>query len=92
MLDDEADTPTGRGKRSATSDVYVEVHFDPPGHRRLPINDDELIDRALAIQIESGKDVTFLTFDTAQSTRARFAGLAVHKFKQDPGPEPPKSA
>jgi hypothetical protein len=68
--------------------VYVEVFFDPPRHRRLPINDDELIERALAIQAESGKVVTFLTFDTAQSTRAKFAGLAVTKLTEDPGPEP----
>lgn len=67
--------------------VRVEVVFDPPGHRRLPINDDELIDRALAIEAESGREVTFLTYDTAQSTRARFAGLNVRKLTEDPGPE-----
>jgi hypothetical protein len=71
-----------------SNQVRVEVFFDPAGHRRLPINDDELIARTLAIQAESGKPVTFLTFDTAQSTRAKFAGLNVRKFSQDPGPEP----
>jgi hypothetical protein len=28
--------------------MTVEVLLDPPGHARLPINDDEIIDRALA--------------------------------------------
>jgi predicted ribonuclease YlaK len=69
-------------------EVYVEVYFDPAGHHRLPINDDELVDRALAIQTEAGRDVTFITYDTAQSTRARFAGLRVVKLPTDPGPEP----
>lgn len=79
-----------RNQRSQlpANQVRVEVLFDPTGHRRLPINDDELIDRALTIKAESGKDVTFMTFDTAQSTRAKFAGLTVRKLEQDPGPEP----
>lgn len=68
--------------------VSIEVFFDPPGHRRLPINDDEIIDRTLAIQGEAERDVTFWTFDTSQSTRARFRGLAVKKFNRDIGPEP----
>lgn len=68
--------------------VVIEVYFDPAGHTRLPINDDELIDRALAIQAESGRTVTFLTYDTAQSTRARFAGLEVIKLNVEAGPEP----
>jgi hypothetical protein len=86
MLRTEDETPTDRPDLAGP--VHVEVFFDPTGHRRLPLNDDELIERALAIQAESGKDVTFLTFDTAQSTRAKFAGLAVKKLKEDPGPEP----
>lgn len=49
--------------------------FDLPGHVRLAINDDEIVDRALSVQILSGKDVTFLTYDTNQALRARHAGL-----------------
>ena len=30
--------------------VTIELLFDPPGHIRLPINDDEIIDRALAVE------------------------------------------
>ena len=33
-------------------EITVEIMLDPPGHTRLPINDDEIIDRALAIQPE----------------------------------------
>jgi len=63
-------------------EVTIELIFDPPGHVRLPINDDEIIDRALAIQPLAGRDVTLLTYDTGQSTRARAAGLPVRKLTQ----------
>jgi hypothetical protein len=63
-------------------EVTVELLFDPPGHVRLPINDDEIIDRALAIEPLAGRPVTLLTYDTGQSTRARAAGLRVHKLAQ----------
>jgi hypothetical protein len=54
--------------------------FDPPRHERLPINDDEIIDRAVAAQGLAGASVTLLTFDTSQAARARNAGLAVNKL------------
>ncbi|WP_234355954.1 PIN domain-containing protein, partial [Kitasatospora aureofaciens] len=49
--------------------VTVEILFDPPGHERLPINDDEIIDRAVAIQPLAGRPVHLLTYDTGQSMR-----------------------
>jgi predicted ribonuclease YlaK len=58
----------------------VEIVFDPPGHMRLPINDDELIDRILAIQSLTGLQITLLTCDTGQSARARASGLSVKKL------------
>jgi hypothetical protein len=61
-------------------EITVEVLLDPPGHRRLPINDDEIVDRALAIQPLAGRTVTLLTYDTGQATRARSAGLQVRKL------------
>lgn len=74
---------------SPHGETWVDVLFDLPGHVRLPIADDEIVDRALAVQILSGKDVTFVTFDTGQAMRARRAGLArVRKLGQDPGEEP----
>jgi hypothetical protein len=51
------------------SEVTIELVFDPPGHTRLPINDDEIIDRALAIATLADRNVTLLTYDTGQSTR-----------------------
>jgi hypothetical protein len=54
--------------------------FDSPGHVRLPITDDEIIDRALAIQPLAARDITLLTYDTGQSTRARNAGLHAIKL------------
>ncbi|GAB2842863.1 hypothetical protein GCM10027074_06700 [Streptomyces deserti] len=35
-------------------EVTVQLMFDPPEHVRLPINDDEIVDRALAIKPLSG--------------------------------------
>lgn len=61
-------------------EITVEIFLDPPGHRRLPINDDEIVDRALAIQPLAGRTVTLLTYDTGQATRARAAGLQVRKL------------
>ena len=50
-------------------EITVEILLDPPGHRRLPINDDEIVDRALAVQPLAGRAVTLLTYDTGQATR-----------------------
>jgi rRNA-processing protein FCF1 len=69
-------------------EVTVEIVPDPPGHARLPINDDEIIDRALAIQSLSGRNVTLLTYDTGQNHRARDVGLKVKKLTEPIGEEP----
>lgn len=70
-------------------EVNVEIVLDPPGHVRLPIADDEIIDRAVAIQPLAARDVRLLTCDTGQHTRGRAAGLKVTKVAtKDPGPEP----
>jgi hypothetical protein len=61
-------------------EVTIELLFDPPGHVRLPINDDEIIDRCLAAQPLAACDVVLITYDTGQSTRARAAGLQVKKL------------
>jgi hypothetical protein len=68
--------------------VTIEVVLDPPGHRRLPISDDEIIDRTLAIQSLAARPVPLITYDTAQSTRARGAGLKAVKLSVPLGPEP----
>jgi rRNA-processing protein FCF1 len=75
--------PDGRTR----SEVTIELLFDPPGHVRLPIEDDELVDRALAIQPLADRRVTVLTYDTGQSTRARNAGLQVVKLRKEIGAE-----
>jgi rRNA-processing protein FCF1 len=71
-------------------EITVEIVFDPPGHARLPINDDEIIDRILAFQPLAGRDVTLLTYDTSQSTRARSEGVPVVKLDEPLGEEPAK--
>ncbi len=66
-------------------EVTIELVFDPPGHVRLPGNEDEIIDRALAVEPLADRKVTLLTYDTSQSTRARNAGLRIVKLSQDVG-------
>ncbi|WP_217140272.1 PIN domain-containing protein [Streptomyces sp. AC627_RSS907] len=69
--------------------ITFEIVLDPPGHERLPITDDEIIDRAVAIQSLAGREVRLLTCDTGQHTRGCAAGLTVTKVPaKDPGPEP----
>ncbi|MET7893125.1 PIN domain-containing protein [Streptomyces mirabilis] len=70
-------------------EVNVEIVLDESGHVRLPIADDEIIDRAVAIQSLAARKVRLLTCDTGQHTRGCAAGLNVTKVPaKDPGPEP----
>ena len=72
-------------------EVTVEIVLDPPGHTRLPIADDEIVDRALAIETLAARRLQLVTFDTGQATRARAAGLHVVKLTDPPvGDEPEK--
>lgn len=72
--------------------VVMELILDPPGHVRLPIEDDEIVERAQSIGTLTESRVTLITFDTGQSLRARNAGLGVRKLtkpqpeEDDPGP------
>jgi hypothetical protein len=72
--------------------VTAEIVLDQPGHVRLPIDDDEIIDRAATIQLLAGRDVRLLTCDTGQATRGRLAGLQVTKLPSNAGigDEPPR--
>ncbi|MFF7977156.1 hypothetical protein [Streptomyces sp. NPDC007905] len=67
----------------------MEIVLEQPGHVRLPIPDDEIIDRAVAIQALAARPVRLLTCDTGQHTRGCADGLKVTKVPtKDPGPEP----
>ncbi|MEU5335569.1 PIN domain-containing protein [Streptomyces asoensis] len=72
--------------------VSVEVLYDPPAHTRLPINDDEIVDRAVTVQLLAGRPVRLITYDTGQAMRARAAGLDVVKLRPaaETEPEPAK--
>jgi PIN domain len=69
-------------------EITMELVFDPPGHVRLPINDDEIIDRAMAVEPLAARPVTLLTYDTGQSMRARAAGIPAKKLTKPIGEEP----
>lgn len=73
--------------------IHVELMPDPVGHVRLPIADDEIVDRAYSAQQLAGRPVTLITYDTSQATRGRIAGLRVNKLRHDAGtgPEPARS-
>jgi hypothetical protein len=68
--------------------VWIELLFEQPGHVRLPNSDDEIIDRALSVEPLADREVTLLTYDTGQPTRARNAGLQVVKLRTEIGEEP----
>ncbi|MFF5900124.1 PIN domain-containing protein [Streptomyces argenteolus] len=79
----------GDGSMEIRGQVSVEIVLDQPGHVRLPIADDEIIDRAVAIQSMASRAVRLLTCDNGQHTRGWAAGLEVTKIPaKDPGPEP----
>lgn len=71
-----------------SGEVSVEILYDPPGHVRLPINDDEIVDRAVTVQLLAGRSVRLLTYDTGQAMRARAAGLTVIKLRPAAETEP----
>ena len=72
-------------------EVTIELLFDPPGHVRLPIADDEMIARAQAVMPLAARKVMLLTYDTGQSMRARAAGLPVVKLAKPIGTQPKPS-
>ncbi len=55
--------------------VTVEVFGDGQWHVRMPVNDDEIIERAAAIGEITGRDVVLAAADYAMLYRAAAAGL-----------------
>jgi len=70
--------------------VTIEVFFDDPQHLRMDDPDDEIIDRALALQAFAGQLVRLLTMDTSMALRARMLELDVRKETRDICEEPAK--
>lgn len=64
-------------------DVYLDVFVDEPSHSRLPLADDEIVDRANFVASIAGRQVTLVTNDVGQAYRARRSGLKVFDV-QDP--------
>jgi hypothetical protein len=68
------------------------------GHERLPINDDEIIDRALATTAFAdlagtpARRTYFVTGGTGQSMRARAVGLRTHKLDRRPDNDDARSS
>jgi len=74
-----------------TLSVMVELLPDPPGHTRLQIADDEIIDRVAKAQVLAGRTITLVTYDTGQALRAGIAGLEANRLPNagEDDPEPP---
>lgn len=68
----------------------MELLMDPPGHRRLQDEDDEIVDRLVHVQPLTARPITLITYDTGMSMRARHAGLEVIKVSRELGDEPPE--
>ena len=64
-------------------ELSVELIFDPPRHNRLSVADDELIDRAVALQSFINHKVEFVTYDTGAALRAAAAGLSAHRLEHE---------
>ncbi|WP_157367893.1 PIN domain-containing protein [Alloactinosynnema sp. L-07] len=63
------------GVLSETPRVEIVLFNDPVGHTRMAIADQEIIDRAAAVQAIAGTPVTLLTCDTGMALRALDADL-----------------
>ncbi|WP_331740616.1 PIN domain-containing protein (plasmid) [Streptomyces cyaneofuscatus] len=75
---------------SMLGSVEVEVLPDPPGHVRLPDEDDEIVDRAFSLHLVAAGPVTLVTYDTGMALRAKVAGMPCMKLPKELGPEPEK--
>lgn len=62
-------------------EVSMQILLDPVDHVRLPSADQELVDRALALQSLLGHPVDFVSYDTAACFRAMSAGLRHHRLE-----------
>jgi PIN domain len=80
--------PIDIDKAIPSGPVTIQVLLDPPGHVRLPITDDEIIARALAVQPLVGRPIAILTYDNGMAFRARSGGLRAVQIARDIGPEP----
>lgn len=78
---------TPRQEMRPRGEVTLQAVLDPAGHRRMPINDDEIVNRCLACRPYT-ENLRVLTYDTGQSTRVRAAGLNVTKLSHNLGEEP----
>ncbi|MFB7239337.1 PIN domain-containing protein [Streptomyces sp. NPDC056269] len=66
-------------------EAKVELLTDNRGHVRLPEADDEIVDRATAVQSMAAGPVRLITYDTGMAMRAKLLGLSVLKLRTDAG-------
>jgi hypothetical protein len=71
-------------RNSAFGLVTASIFMDSRDHVRIMHSDSELVDRALALQNFTGRDITIITFDTGMALRARMANLKVINLTKMP--------
>ncbi|MFB7867439.1 PIN domain-containing protein [Streptomyces sp. NPDC056069] len=64
----------------------VDVLTDEPGHVRLSDEDDEIVDRALAVPAMAAGLTTLVTYDTGMAMRAKMLGLPFRKLRTEVPP------
>lgn len=90
IITDPAKSASVEGLRDGS---YLHLLLDDPGHNRLPLEDDEIVDRALYLEGVAGPDaVGIACLDTGMHLRARVAGLQSHLLADDRRPEKPANA
>ena len=70
---------SSRGQHMPRGGVQLRVFYDDPAHRPLTDADEEIIDRAVAVQTLAGRPVQLVTMDTGMGLNARRSGLQVTK-------------
>jgi hypothetical protein len=91
---------TTDGTMAAQPLITLEVLVDPPTHRRLPLEDDEVLERALLVQMIAKSQVAVMGSDYGQLWRAAALDLDVirldsrhaSEFRPEaPEPRPPRT-
>lgn len=81
---------SNRSGENPRGEITVQVLLDPAGHVRLPVNDDEIVNRVASVEVLAGWPVKLVTFDTGMAMRAEHAGLRVVKLEVPVEEEKPK--
>jgi hypothetical protein len=82
-----------REKDADGAEITIVYLPDPPGHRRLPIADDEIIRRTCTLVPLTKGNIGLITYDAGMALRSELVDLdtirLVDPVEKEPEPEPP---